>query len=339
MNRKKIVLRLGLAAVILLILAGGARLYEHLYDHSIEKRLMVERGKQTAKLSEYYQKYLDQTAGKITDLTVDPLLISQIKSEIFKSSPGTALYLWMSDEREKFILGVPSPVFTRMNNLFDKYQALIEKDGSYVDRNDFLLRKVGRQNRPRQPFTEINFQKNFLRYDSYPSRSIVLTLSSPIINKEGRMIGDLYLKVIDSSLYGSFDRPENFLNVLFFPASRILLGFLLVFLWFLLPSWVYLDARQRDVKHAGKWALLTLISFGFAAIVYSIVRPAALKSFHCPECRKELNGTRAFCPYCGFDLSSTFCPQCQYPLKPDWLFCPNCRWDLKQKPQQAEEES
>ena len=339
MNRKKIVLRLGLAAVILLILAGGARLYEHLYEISIERRMMVERGKQTAKLGEYYQKYLDQTAGKITDLTVDPLLISGIKSEIFKSSPGAILYLWMSDEQGKFIFGVPAPVFTRMNNLFDKYQAPIEKDGSYVDRNDFLLRKVGGQNRLRQPLTEVNFQRYFLRADSYSSGAILLNLSSPIINKEGEMIGDLYLKVIDRSLYNSYDRDENFLNVLFFPASRILLGFLLVFLWFLLPSWVYLDARQREVKNAGKWAFLTVISFGFAAVVYLIVRPATLKSFHCPECQKELNGTRAFCPYCGFDLSSTFCPQCQYPLKPDWLFCPNCRWDLKQVPQQQEGES
>jgi RNA polymerase subunit RPABC4/transcription elongation factor Spt4 len=80
------------------------------------------------------------------------------------------------------------------------------------------------------------------------------------------------------------------------------------------------------------WALLTVITFGFALAVYLVARPPAVSSFLCPQCEKELNGTKAFCPYCGHDLSSSFCPQCQYQVKGDWQFCPNCRYDLTRKP-------
>jgi predicted amidophosphoribosyltransferase len=56
-----------------------------------------------------------------------------------------------------------------------------------------------------------------------------------------------------------------------------------------------------------------------------------MKSLHCPKCENQLNGSGAFCPHCGFDLSSTYCPQCQYPVKPEWAFCPNCRAEMKQR--------
>ena len=55
-----------------------------------------------------------------------------------------------------------------------------------------------------------------------------------------------------------------------------------------------------------------------------------MKSFHCPQCESEVNGG-AFCPHCGFDMSSTMCSQCQYPIKPEWSFCPSCRTELKEK--------
>ena len=107
-----------------------------------------------------------------------------------------------------------------------------------------------------------------------------------------------------------------------------------LFLWFLVLTWVYIEAKQQDVKNPLGWAFITLISFIiFGLTIYLITRPKTLKSFHCPQCEKELNGTKAYCPYCGFDLSSTFCPQCQYSIKQDWLFCPSCRAELKQEKQ------
>jgi len=123
------------------------------------------------------------------------------------------------------------------------------------------------------------------------------------------------------------------------PIFGILAGFSGFILWFLLPTWVYIDAQQRDVKNPGLWAFLTLVSAMFGLIIYLITRPPGLKTLNCPQCDKELNGTKAYCPYCGFDVSSTFCPQCQYPIKPDWTFCPSCRADLKQEKPESEIET
>jgi predicted amidophosphoribosyltransferase len=100
----------------------------------------------------------------------------------------------------------------------------------------------------------------------------------------------------------------------------------------MLPTWVYIDAQQRDLSNPGLWAFITLISLIFGLAIYLITRPSALKSLTCPKCENALNGG-AFCPHCGFDLSSTYCPQCQYPIKPEWAFCPNCRSELQEKKQ------
>jgi len=105
-----------------------------------------------------------------------------------------------------------------------------------------------------------------------------------------------------------------------------------LFLWFLVPTWVYIDAKQRDVKNPGMWAFFTMISaIIFRLTICLITQPTTLKSFHCPQCENELNDTKAYCPYCGYDLSSTFCPQCQYPIKQQWQFCPSYRAELKQE--------
>jgi predicted amidophosphoribosyltransferase len=104
-----------------------------------------------------------------------------------------------------------------------------------------------------------------------------------------------------------------------------------LFLWFLLPTWVYTDAMQRDARSPGLWALLSTISLFFGLTIYLMTRPSTYRSFHCPQCEKELNGTKAFCPHCGFDLAGTFCSQCQYPIKQSWQFCPNCRAELGER--------
>jgi hypothetical protein len=122
------------------------------------------------------------------------------------------------------------------------------------------------------------------------------------------------------------------MTIVAFPVFEVLTGLSAFILWFLLPSWVYIDARERDVKNAFRWAILTVVTFGFAWAIYLIARPETPGTFHCPECIKELNGTKAFCPYCGFDLSQTFCAQCQYPLKPEWQVCPSCGSGIKENP-------
>jgi RNA polymerase subunit RPABC4/transcription elongation factor Spt4 len=101
-----------------------------------------------------------------------------------------------------------------------------------------------------------------------------------------------------------------------------------VFLWILLPTWVYVDGTERGVRRARLFAFLTVISSLIGLVVYLISRPEEGKALVCPGCSREVNGG-AFCPHCGRDLSASFCATCRYPLKPDWAFCPSCRTEIK----------
>jgi hypothetical protein len=272
----------------------------------------------------------------------------------------------MSNPEGTFIFGVPYPVFERLNKSYNKHQDVIEADGYYVDRNDFLLKLVHRH----EGIKFSQFEVNILKRDSerrlrikgtlpraYSSGSLGwrfykessdfqdyrdplrIELSAPVVDNDQQMIGTLFLKIDDytTPTQSRYLKSGDILTPGIFKAFEVIFALSLTFLWFLLPSWVYIDARQRDVKNAVIWALLTVVSLGIAWMIYLIVRPSTLQSFHCPHCEKELNGTKAFCPYCGFDLSHVFCPQCQYPVKSEWQFCPSCRTDLSKKPQTQDE--
>jgi hypothetical protein len=362
MDRKRFIVKMALAAIIVFAISSGGRIFELLQQTSQQKQWIKDRNKQLTELSKEYQEYLDKTAAKIRQLPINHALISQTTSDILKKSPLTRLYLWMSNAAGEFVFGTPAPVFERLNKVYDKYRSVIEADGYYLDRNDFLLKLVHRhaninfsQFETRLPVKEpepgirhLKFRKldalsdrfykektDFMSYIS-PLR---LELSTPVMDNNQAMIGTLYLKIDDYTVptWMNDPRGDSLLNTVIFPAFEVLFVLSLLFLWFLLPSWVYIDARQRDVTNATRWALLTVISFGFAWLVYLIVRPGELKAFHCPQCEQELNGTKTYCPYCGFDLSESFCPQCQYPVKSEWQFCPGCRNDLTKKMPAKEE--
>lgn len=344
MERKKLINRLILVAVVVFIAALAPTVMEEPYYRLGEVKHDVKRRERIAKLTVEYQKYLDETAAKITNVTVNPQILSEIKSYIFKKMSDLKLYLWMSDVNGDFIFGIPAPVFTRLNKGYDKYKNVLERRGQVVDRNDFLLKTVHRNESIRFSLIEPRGGKlleeelaeaeNFneeLDLGMMRAPENAINLSAPVIDENKQVLGDLYLKVYDPSLgHESFFYRRPFERTLY-DVSHILLAISGFLIWFLLPTWVYIDARERDVKNVVLWVVLTVISVGFAFLVYLIVRPQEQKAFLCPECRQELNGTKAFCPYCGFDLSNTFCPQCQYPIKPEWQFCPSCRFDMKEK--------
>jgi RNA polymerase subunit RPABC4/transcription elongation factor Spt4 len=150
----------------------------------------------------------------------------------------------------------------------------------------------------------------------------VIFLSSPIQDAGGATVGNLNLKLVD--LKGPADARGEVPETILWGAVGVMVASL-VWLWFLVPSWVYIDAQQRHVPRPLLWSLLTLIGNVFALLVYLVSRPTDTGEFRCPQCSKLLNGSKAGCPYCGKDLSAVFCPQCQYPLKPGWSFCPSCR--------------
>jgi hypothetical protein len=358
---------MALIGIVVFLAASTGRIFEVVHKEMIKEELTRKRKNLVTELGREYQDYLNETAAKIRQLPIDRHLINQISSDVLKKSPVTKLYLWMSSPEGKFIFGVPYPVFDRLNKSYDKHMEVIEADGYYVDRNDFLLKLVHRHEEikfsqfearvlPRdredpnlslvRNLLEVNppgspqwrFYKESSDFQDY-REPLRIELSAPVVDNDRQMIGTLFLKIDDytTPTQRSDLKGKNFLNTILFPACTGFFATSLVFLWFLLPSWVYIDARQRDVKNALRWAMLTVVSVGVAWLIYLMVRPSTLQSFHCPQCEKELNGTKAFCPYCGFDLSHVFCPQCQYPVKSEWQFCPSCRTDLSKKPQTQDE--
>ncbi|MFI4945282.1 MAG: zinc ribbon domain-containing protein, partial [Burkholderiales bacterium] len=159
-----------------------------------------------------------------------------------------------------------------------------------------------------------------------PERSFVL--STPLKRADGAALGSLYVK--RSPVRDSYYHRSEPLEAVF-TVSAGLMAASIAALWVLLPTWVYVDARERGVRRAPLFAFLTVISSLVGFVVYLIARPEELKRLTCPGCAREVNGG-AFCPHCGRDLSSAICSACRYPLKPDWAFCPACRNEIKPQP-------
>ncbi len=342
MNQRKIIRKTALPSLIVFLISIGIIFCQFPYRSWQNKKRIQRLNNHSAGLTKKYQSYLTTTSKKIKAIPVDHRIISEIQSEILQQNSEEKLYLWMSDVNGEFVFGVPPVVFNQLNSAFDKYSSVIQKDDYYRDRNDFLMKLIDKHDKidfsefaSTVPPGDLNYQWRFYKeavdswnYSSLPS----FLLSATAVNEVGDVLGDVYLKIDDSAnneIYYSRYHIETMdlfsLLIPIFGALAFLSG---LFLWFLLPTWVYIDAQQRGVKNPVLWAFLTLISFIFGLTVYLITRPSTLKMVHCPRCEKELNGTKAFCPYCGFDISGTLCPQCQYPIKPDWSFCPSCRADL-----------
>ena len=349
MNRKKLIKRLALPAGIIAVVSIVVLIALIPINNGRYQTHKEEFQKYITSFMEQNKAYVKEIAGKIKSLPVDPALVNELQAEYMvdhQKSSQPKKYLWMSSMDRNFLFGVPSANFQKLNNAFDKYQTTIKDDDFYRDRNDFLAKLVDRENdvdfsqfergeRPDRNYDEKGWR--FYRTDDewsliQPTSTIFAT---PVYDGNKILIGELYLKVDDkvneAKYYNErkFQRSELF-EVLTggFITLLVLSG---IFLWFLLPTWVYTDAQERDVKTPGVWAFLALTSLFFGLTIYLITRPNSLKSYNCPKCDGELNGTRAYCPHCGYDLSNTFCQQCQYPIKPEWQFCPNCRAETKSK--------
>ena len=357
MSRRDLVRKLAIPALVIFIISIIILIAKEPIRDKQYKKHLLKLNEHIGKLAQQYQDYLTTSATEINSIPVSPDVIGKIESKIHKENPTIKLYLWMSNNNEEFVFGAPSAVFTRLNQGYDKHEQKIINEGYYMDRNDFLVKLVDLHKEI--DFTEFNTEtkneeKTYYRrvfkdsrrlrkdwrsdryYNQYYVQPRSFLLSAPVTNTEGVGIGNLYLKVNDTYNHNMYynkrmvNRNDAF-NI-FEPICIFFAVISGLFLWFLVPTWVYIDAKQRDVKNPGMWAFFTLISaIIFGLTIYLITRPTTLKSFHCPQCENELNGTKAYCPYCGYDLSSTFCPQCQYPIKQQWQFCPSCRAELKQE--------
>jgi RNA polymerase subunit RPABC4/transcription elongation factor Spt4 len=335
-ERKKILRRAALIGVTVFLVAAVTAGSMALIVRRSEARQRVLAEEQLAQLGREYQGYLDETAKTIKGLPVDPKVIGEIQTRNYQQQPALWLYVWASSNAGDFQFGVPSDAFARLNTAYDQNRDAIGKDNHFANRDQFLrtLLHHTRRIEAAEPGTsdddrgarrrETSWWRFYSETEDWEFRSgRVIFLSSPIQDAAGATVGNLNLKLVNvkgPAASRDDDVPETIMigGVVAMVAS-------VIWLWFLVPSWVYIDAQQRHVPRPLLWSLLTLIGNVFALLVYLVSRPTDTGEFRCPQCSKMLNGSKAGCPYCGADLSAVFCPQCQYPLKPGWSFCPSCR--------------
>ena len=105
--------------------------------------------------------------------------------------------------------------------------------------------------------------------------------------------------------------------------SEDLFPFLFITYWLLIPTLVYLDARERGShSRARAWAFLTLFTNVLGLAGYLITRPEKPRS--CPRCQTRFHEGFTVCPYCG-PQAGLNCVSCQSALEPDWRYCPFCQ--------------
>jgi|GEM_PF-688011 len=360
MNKKKLIRKIALPAAIVFVASMIGSFSLFLYVDSLYEKRAEELNAHIGELTDQNQKYLHDITQAVQEIAeqvrtedlASTQLIQELQSEFLREHQKTdraKKYLWMIDTSGEFVFGSPTAVFVRLNSAFDQQKEVLTNAGLFRSRNDFLTKLVDRHHKINFANLDLNSLKKQLGLDEsdilisipgyredswYYSRERAHLLTSPLTNQSGTVLGTLFLKIDDSVnqrlYYSKFQVQNESVASTLAPAFAFFAFLAGLFLWFLLPTWVYIDAQQRDISNPGMWAFITLISLIFGLAIYLITRPSAMKSFHCPQCENEVNGG-AFCPHCGFDLASTMCPQCQYPIKPEWSFCPSCRTELMAK--------
>jgi len=267
----------------------------------------------------------------VSKLLVDATLVSEIESRYFEEQANGPFYVWAMDTKGDFVFGVPQPAFSKLNAVYDQEVMPRLKEGVFLDRQTFLLSladnagDIGPEPVPEDRAQELLERGGRFELERWePEHTFVI--STPLKTKDGAALGSLYLKRTPTKQHEYYRGDERVHGLLGVAGVTALVSF--CFLWVLLPTWVYVDARERGVRRAPLFAFLVVLSSLVGLVVYLISRPEHARTLTCPGCAREVNGG-AFCPHCGRDLSSSICPACRYPLKPDWAFCPACRTEIK----------
>jgi hypothetical protein len=339
--KKKLIARLAGGAGAVLVAAAIVAFVCLGVDSTDRRRFEDQQQRAKEQRIEKSRGYLDEVAKRIDKLPVDPALVSEIESRYFAEQASGSFYVWAMDVRGEFQFGVPQAAFSKVNAVYDSEVTPRLKEGVLLDRQTFLMSLVddsdeigpqlaveGQPARTENRVAELVERGRRFRYNRWePDNSFVL--STPLRRQDGAALGSLYLKrtpVRESTWYHRAEPLE-----VTFAVSTGLLVASVALLWVLLPTWVYVDARERGVRRAPLFAFLTVISSLVGLLVYLIARPEDARRLTCPGCAREVNGG-AYCPHCGRDLSSAYCAACRYPLQPDWAFCPACRNEIKPQP-------
>jgi hypothetical protein len=337
-TKKKLIGRLALGAGAALVVGLVLMAVASLATHEQRQRFLDDQEAERQATAERTRNYLTELAQKVDALPVDPSLVGEVESRYFYERAAGPIYVWAMDVQGGFLFGVPREAFSRLNAIYDRDVLPRLKDGLVLDRQTFLRNLVDENEEVRpgafsagSSDEEEGAWENLRRYRRDGEGS--LTLSTPLKSPEGAPLGNLYIKRGSPPEREHFRQDER-LEMLAGVGGG-LAGVAFTFLWILLPTWVYVDGRERGVRRAPLFAFLTVISSFIGLVVYLIARPETAAVLQCPECGKEVNGG-AFCPHCGRDLSASFCAACRYPLKPDWVFCPACRTEIKPPPPTAD---
>jgi hypothetical protein len=329
-TKKKLITRMALwtggILAVALIVAGSAVLARHADRQRWEENQKAEQ----QQVVERSRKYLGEIAKRVDKLPADPTLVAEIESRYFDEQASGPMRIWAMGTNGEFLFGVPKEVFSRLNAVYDREITPKLKEGVFLDRQSFFLGHVGDGGDLVLPEDFVGDEEQsaevlgqLRRYADRSERAFVL--SAPLKSGDGLALGSLYLRreAPEHQWYRGEEGPEVVANL---GGAVAVLAF--IFLWILLPTWVYVDGTERGVRRARLFAFLTVISSLIGLVVYLISRPDDGKTLVCPGCGREVNGG-AFCPHCGRDLSASFCATCRYPLKPDWVFCPSCRTEIK----------
>jgi Double zinc ribbon len=335
--KKKLISRLGLGTGAVLVTAAIVALVGLRLDGAARRRFEDDQQRAKQQRIEKARAYLGELAKRIDRLPVDPTLVSEIESNYFEEQASGPFYVWAMDTKGDFAFGVPQAAFNKVNAVYDREVIPRLKEGVLLDRQTFLMSLIddsdeigpelvveGKAPLAEGRVVELVERGRRFRYNrGEPEQSFVL--STPLRRGDGSALGSLYLK--RTPMHDSYYQSARPLDAVLGVATGLMVAST-AFLWMLLPTWVYVDARERGVRRAPLFAFLTVISSLVGLVVYLISRPEELRRLTCPGCSREVNGG-AFCPHCGRDLSSAICAACRYPLKPDWAFCPACRTEIK----------
>jgi RNA polymerase subunit RPABC4/transcription elongation factor Spt4 len=334
-NKMRILWKMALIGAAVFVISAAGFWVAKYWSGQTEIRQNAEWARRREEQIHKYRAYLQETAAKVTKLPVDPNIVGQAQARYFDEYPKAHLYLWAMDGSGQFQFGVPREAFSRLNRAYDSYQKIIEQEGRFTDRQDFLRRLV-------QSHRELTFEyyeKKLAGDPSLTSNSRSenlegyeqegLIFSTPFQNDRGEMLGNLYLKVTDINERREYDRG-NLMAVQEFASPMIAAS--LIFMWFLLPTWVYVDAKGRGMDSPVRWAILALLSLFIGLGVYLILRPEGGGNGICQNCGRATNSER-YCPFCGSPAASEFCPKCGYPAQAEWSYCPNCQAAIEKSPE------
>ena len=180
---------------------------------------------------------------------VDPALVGEVEARYFEEYASGPMQVWAMGTDGRFLFGVPREAFDKLNAIYDRDVAPNLKQGVFVDRQTFLrtLADASEQIGPRSFAAEPSEDdgaawERWRRFGHDSGRAFVV--SAPLRAASGAALGSLYLKRVVADDRGAWN--EDGLRDAR-EASGVAAGLAAAFLWLLLPTWVYVDARGRGL--------------------------------------------------------------------------------------------